>query len=120
VSDPLRHELCTPDDLAAYGAVLEELRVDLERRAAALRQGTELPSGGISFGKRVGEGTSIAIERFADVAIHGQVLQQLAAVDKAIARLDDGSFGICPGCGRPIAIARLDVIPWAATCVACA
>jgi DnaK suppressor protein len=111
---------CTDADLVAYAAVLEELRLDLEIRATALRDGSVPPSGGISFGKRVGEGTSIAIERFADVAIHGQVLQQLAAVDKALGRLEEGVFGLCTSCQKPIPIERLDVIPWAATCVSCA
>jgi DnaK suppressor protein len=102
------------------GEVLRALRVDLEARAAALRTGATVPSGGISFGKRVGEGTSIAIERFADVAIHDQIVQQMSLVDAALARLDDGTYGDCEVCRKPIAPERLEVIPWAATCVACA
>ena len=99
---------------------LQALRDDLEARAVSLRAGANVPSGGISFGKRVGEGTSIAIERFADVAIHDQIVQQLAAVDAALVRVAAGSYGICEVCRRPIAPERLEAIPWAATCVACA
>jgi hypothetical protein len=102
------------------GEVLRALRVDLEARAAALRTGATVPSGGISFGKRVGEGTSIAIERFTDVAIHDQIVGQLALVDAALARLDEDTYGSCQVCGKPIAPERLEVIPWAATCVGCA
>lgn len=108
------------EDLVAYGSVLEELRVELEHRAALMREGADIPSGGISFGKRVGEGTSIAVQRFEDVTIHGQVLHQLTAVSHAIDHLGEGTFGICPVCNQQIAIDRLDVIPWAATCVSCA
>jgi DnaK suppressor protein len=96
------------------------LRDDLERRAAALRAGADVPSGGISFGKRVGEGTSIAIERFADVAIHDQIVQQLTAVEAAMARVAEGKYGVCGVCRHPIAAERLEAIPWAATCVSCA
>ncbi len=99
---------------------LEALRDDLEARAASLRAGANVPSGGISFGKRVGEGTSIAIERFTDVAIHDQIVQQLAAVDAALVRVAEGSYGVCEVCRRQIAPERLEAIPWAATCVACA
>ena len=104
------------DDLIA---LLQALHDDLERRAAALRSGANVPSGGISFGKRVGEGTSIAIERFADVAIHDQIIQQLAAVDAALVRVAEGTYGVCEVCGNRIATERLEAIPWAATCVAC-
>lgn len=100
-------------------ATLEAVRADLETRAATIRSGAEVPSGGISFGKRVGEGTSIAIERFTDVAIHDQILAQLAAVDAAIDRLDEGTYAACTGCGRTIPDERLEAIPWAATCVSC-
>lgn len=99
---------------------LGALRDELESRAAALRAGAEVPSGGISFGKRVGEGTSIAIERFTDVAIHDQIVQQLGAVDAALLRVAEGTYGICEVCKRPIAAERLEAIPWAATCVSCA
>jgi DnaK suppressor protein len=101
-------------------ASLETLRGDLERSAAALRAGADVPSGGISFGKRVGEGTNIAIERFADVAIHDQIVHQLAAVEAALTRVTEGTYGVCEVCRRPIAAERLEAIPWAATCVACA
>jgi len=107
-------------DNAELVATLEALRDDLEARAAALRSGATVPSGGISFGKRVGEGTSIAIERFTDVAIHDQIVHQLAAVEAALLRVAEGTYGICEVCRRPIAAERLEVIPWAATCVACA
>lgn len=103
----------------AARSVLTELRADLVARGDAIRSGADVPSGGISFGKRVGEGTSIAIERFTDVAIHDQILQQLSAVDAAIERLDTGEYGVCTVCARPIPAERLEAIPWAATCVAC-
>ena len=44
---------------------------------------------------------------------------QLALVEDALARLDDGSFGACVRCGKPIAAARLEALPWAATCIDC-
>lgn len=100
--------------------VLAALHDELTARAEALRTGAAAPSGGISFGKRVGEGTSIAIERFTDVAIHGQLMQQLALVDAALARIADGTYGECTVCRRAIPAERLEVVPWAATCVACA
>jgi len=101
-------------------AELHVLHDELTARAAAVRTGADIPSGGISFGKRVGEGTNIAIERFTDVAIHEQLVHQLTAIEAALARTEDGTYGRCTVCGKAIAPERLEVIPWAATCVACA
>ena len=42
-----------------------------------------------------------------------------AAVDAALARVDDGSYGVCERCGQPIAPARLEARPTARTCVSC-
>ncbi len=46
-----------------------------------------------------------------------EVLEQIEA---ALGRIADGSFGRCEACGRSIAKARLDAIPFAALCVKCA
>jgi len=108
------------DDDLSTEELLRALHVELSGRAETIRSGATVPSGGISFGKRVGEGTSIAIERFTDVAFHGQLMQQLALVEAALQRIDDGTYGSCTSCGRPIPEERLEVLPWAATCVPCA
>lgn len=46
--------------------------------------------------------------------------RELAATDAALARLADGSFGVCANCGRPIAPARLEARPTATLCIDCA
>lgn len=44
--------------------------------------------------------------------------EQRSQVEAALARLDDGSFGLCVDCGQPIPDARLEVRPEAARCIA--
>ncbi len=41
----------------------------------------------------------------------------LAAIDHALTKLDDGSYGICEECGREIGEERLDARPWARLCI---
>jgi DnaK suppressor protein len=43
----------------------------------------------------------------------------LETVDAALGRLDDGRYGTCVRCGRPIAPERLEALPWAARCIEC-
>lgn len=42
---------------------------------------------------------------------------QRAQVEAALARIDDGSYGVCVDCGQPIPDARLEVRPEAARCI---
>jgi DnaK suppressor protein len=106
-------------DDAATRDLLEDRRADLVARMAGL---TAAPtdSGGISFGKRVGDGTSIAVERLTQVAAHEQLLLQVEEVDRALVKLDEGTYGVCDRCGGAIPEGRLEVHPTAVLCVACA
>lgn len=44
----------------------------------------------------------------------------LAEIEEALARIENGTYGICEGNNEPIPKARLKAIPWARYCVACA
>jgi DnaK suppressor protein len=99
-------------ELAAKRAELEEA---LGRLAAP-----STDEGGISFGKRVGDGTSIAVERLSQVAAHDRLQTMYADVCRAQSKLDDGTYGVCDGCGAAIPDDRLQALPWAVRCMACA
>ena len=92
---------------------------ELEARAAGLTAPPDA-TGGISFGKRVGDGTSLAVERLTQVAAHEQLLWQAEEVARALAKLDEGTYGVCDSCGSPIPEGRLEIHPWAVLCVPCA
>jgi DnaK suppressor protein len=44
----------------------------------------------------------------------------LAAIDAALRRIDDGTYGTCLRCGKPISEERLDAMPYAELCIECA
>jgi RNA polymerase-binding transcription factor DksA len=73
--------------------------------------------GTISFGKRVGEGTSMAVDRLTAVSAQEHLLAMLADVRRARRRLAEGGYGECEVCGEPIPEERLEVRPWALRCV---
>ncbi len=91
-------------------------KAELEEQLGLL-SATPDEQGSISFGKRVGEGTSMAVDRLSQVAAHDQLQVTLADVDRAIAKVEDGSSGTCDTCGKPIGDARLEALPWAVQCV---
>ena len=56
-------------------------------------------------------------EREKDLSILEQVEAELADVDRALRRLDDGTYGTCEACGHPIGDDRLEAMPAARFCV---
>jgi len=104
------------DDRAAVESALAAKRAELESELAGLS--APVDQGGISFGKRVGDGTSMAVERLSQVAVHERLQETLADVVRAQEKLAEGSYGVCDVCGNPIPPARLEALPWATLCVA--
>jgi DnaK suppressor protein len=107
-------------DLREVERVLRAERASLEEELASLTTVTRDPSATIGFGKRVGEGTSEAIGRIERVGQADALAAKLADVDRALAKLEDGTYGVCDRCGAAITPERLDAIPWTALCVRCA
>jgi DnaK suppressor protein len=96
--------------LARREAELEEQLAELTKPPGEL--------GTISFGKRVGEGTSMAVDRLAAVSTQEHLLAILDEVRRARQRVADGSYGTCEVCGEPIPEGRLEARPWATRCIA--
>ena len=97
--------------------VLAEREADLEGQLAEL---TKPPGelGTISFGKRVGEGTSMAVDRLAAVSAQEHLLAMLDEVRRARQRVVEGTYGVWEVCGEPIPEGRLEARPWATRCIA--
>ena len=96
-------------------------------RSALLTERTTLLLGGRSELDVLNSTGIVAIEDQAPV-LHDQFValrrhhldrRKLKLIDAAIARLDRGEFGVCEECGDTISPKRLQVIPWAAYCIAC-
>jgi DnaK suppressor protein len=107
-------------DPDAVRTSLERARTELRGELDELKAAPRDPMGAVSFGKRVGEGTSQAVERIAQVDAARQLDAKLRDVERALDKLDEGTYGTCDVCGGPIAPERLEAIPWAVRCVACA
>lgn len=66
------------------------------------------------------EGSTIAFERTQADHAAANARRRLAAVEAALGRLDDGTYGVCEVCGEPIADGRLEALPATMRCVRCA
>jgi RNA polymerase-binding transcription factor DksA len=94
-------------------------RADLETEVSRL---VEPPAEGaaVSFGKRIGDGTIEAVERLSTTATARSIADSIADIDRALAKIDDDTYGTCDVCGQEIGADRLEALPAASRCVVCA
>jgi RNA polymerase-binding protein DksA len=104
-----------PDEsVAAARAALEAERAVLLAEVQAEIEGP----GQVTYGSQAAAATHV-FEQQRDIALRDKARAQLDAVDAALRRLDQGTYGRCTNCGNPIAEERLKAIPWAEHCIDC-
>ena len=101
------------DPAAVRAALLDERA----RLLADVEETIQAP-GQMTYGSQAAAATQV-FEQQRDLALRDRATQHLALVDAALARLDDGTFGRCLRCGKPIPDDRLEALPWAAHCIDC-
>src|SRR3954466_12291722 len=106
-------------DLAAVEATLREHLEALRERRGTITKAPERGSG-VSFGKRVGDGTTEAVSRLTDVGVVDSLNLTEERIERALAKLAEGTYGVCDRCGKPIPQGRLEAAPESVLCVACA
>ena len=104
--------------------ILLEERDELERSAAVWQAeadalAADREPGDVQFDEESGEGDTLAVERERDLAISAEKRAAIEEIDAALARLADGTYGICESCGKKIKKERLEALPAAALCVDC-
>ncbi len=73
---------------------------------------------GSPFGKKE-EGATEMLELENRLALEKRIKEQLVAVEHALNKFEEGTYGLCEGCGQPIDPARLDALPQARRCMSC-
>lgn len=66
-----------------------------------------------------GEGDTLNVERDRLLVVASEAKERVAEIDAALGRIEAGTYGVCESCGKPIAKARLEVVPEAVLCVNC-
>jgi DnaK suppressor protein len=104
-------------DIKVAEAFRRQLTAERARLAEELGEGIEVPDQ-MTYGSQAAAASQV-FDQQRDLALRDRAIQHLRQVNAALARLDDGTFGQCIRCGREIAAARLEALPWAAHCIEC-
>ena len=114
----------TEQELEEFKPLLEEKRIEIMRdlgllETRSMNATTADSSGGPIYSDHMPELGSDAIERekaFMFATRDGVYISQL---EDALARIKDGTYGICRVCAKPIPLARLEAVPTTTLCVPC-
>ena len=96
---------------------LKRLNEELEQLIASTRPPEERREGS-PFGKREEEATE-TYELEKRIALEKQVREQIAEVEHALHKFEEGTYGKCDVCGQPIDPDRLEALPQATVCMSC-
>jgi RNA polymerase-binding transcription factor DksA len=103
---------------------LTQERETYTRQAASLKAEADLlvaerEPGDVQFDEESGEGDTLAVERERDLALSAQAAAAVEEIDIALAKIKDGTYGVCEQCHNTIPKERLRALPFAALCVQC-
>ena len=106
-------------ELAKYRDMLLEKRRELIGDVSQLENQAQRNSGDVVSVDHMADHGSDSYEKDQTIGLIERESEALKAVNLALARIDDGTFGICPDCDEPIKSARLQALPYARLCLDC-
>jgi DnaK suppressor protein len=74
-------------------------------------------SGEAGFDEEFADAGTATFERERDLSLVNNVRDLMERIDKALAKIDEGTYGLCDRCGNPIEKARLKALPYANLCI---
>ena len=106
--------------LAELRGALEEQRENL--RKEIVEQGGDLDSDDaeIDVERNFADSAHSTAERARMLSVMKALRANLRWVDRALKKMDLGTYGTCERCGNPVGMDRLEALPWAILCIDCA
>ena len=95
-----------------------KLLAERQRLMSELGEPIENP-GQMTYGSQAAAASQV-FEQQRDLALRDRSRLELSRVEAALRALEDGTYGTCTNCGKPIATERLEALPWVAMCIDCA
>jgi RNA polymerase-binding protein DksA len=112
----------TAKEIAELRARLEEERDELAAQLSAIEEDSfattqsEL-AGDVGLDDEAADAGTATFEREKDLSIEQNVRDLLQKIERALKRIDEGTYGICERCGKPIEKARIKALPYVDLCI---
>lgn len=97
----------------------EQLLAEIEEYEREGRETLSDVSGENNYRDHMADQGSATFARELDMTLEDNARRRLEQIEGALARMDDGSYGVCRRCGAEIPLERLKAVPAADLCVVC-
>jgi RNA polymerase-binding transcription factor DksA len=99
--------------------LLSTLRGRLQAEVERLRGQIEVlePGGALSYDENFADSGQVAAEQGENKALVNQFRKELLETQRALDKIDEGTYGVCERCGQAIAEARLEAMPATRYCI---
>jgi len=84
-----------------------------------LSKSVEDSSGESPNDQHMAESAAATLDREIDLTLQGNARATLIKIDRALHKLEEGTYGQCDNCGKPIGEGRLEIAPYSTLCVDC-
>jgi DnaK suppressor protein len=119
---PTQKSPFTRKELSDLQKRLQEERDELQRQASEIEEASfgtpqsEL-TGEVSFDEEYADAGTATFERERDLSLTNNIRDLTEKIDRALERIDEGTYGVCERCGKPIEKARIKALPYATLCI---
>jgi DnaK suppressor protein len=118
-AEPVPAVALTTQVLAGYRTRLTAERDALLTQARDLEEAADTAAAGeVGFDEEYADAGTVTFERERDLSLSQNARDLIEKIERALERMDQGTFGRCQACGRPIEPERLDALPYATYCLA--
>ena len=122
MGDETAEETGTMDHDALRERLLQErqrLEAEIRELDADLSESLKDSSAESPYDQHMAETATVTLDREIDLTLEGNALASVAQINRALGKLENGTYGVCDGCGKMIGEERLKVAPFATLCIDC-
>ena len=106
--------------LAELRAALEEQREHLRKELVEMGADPDSDDAAIDVERGFADSAHSTAERARTISVMKALRANLRWVDRALTKMELGTYGTCERCGNPVGLERLEALPWAILCIDCA
>lgn len=109
-----------PARLAELKDALEQQRENLRKEIVELGGDPDSDDAAIDVERGFADSAQSTAERARLLSVMKALRANQRWVNRALTKMELGTYGVCERCGNPVAIERLEALPWAILCIDCA